>query len=530
MMDDITKRTVMLAAIVDSSDDAIISKDLNSIITSWNRGAELIFGYTEQEVLGKHIQILIPEDRLHEEEMIISRLKQGRKIEHYETIRVTKTGRLVNVSLTVSPIMDSDGTTVGASKIARDITRQKQQEELIMQYSNRLEMIISVGKTISSELDIDSVLQKVTDATTQLCGAAFGAFFYNKTDERGNSYMLYTLSGAPREAFEKFPMPRSTDVFKTTFDGEGIFRSDDITKDPKYGKNSPYHGMPAGHLPVVSYLAVPVYSKKGLVIGGLFFGHPKAGVFKEEHEHLVDAIAIQASIALTNAQVYQEVSALNLKKDEFIGFASHEVKTPITTISGYLQLAKQRPELAPGFFEKMEKQIFRLQNIINDLLDISKIQAGRLDLNFEPSTVQSLIRESIDAVATPGRKIEAECPKEDVMINIDHQKMSQVVVNLLSNAIKYSPVDSPIFVRAIRLGDQINISVKDSGVGISAEHVANIFTQFYRITNSHNVQGIGLGLYIAKEIVEAHHGKISVESKEGEGSVFCVEFPMERRG
>ncbi|MBV9418875.1 MAG: PAS domain S-box protein [Alphaproteobacteria bacterium] len=157
-------------------------------------------------------------------------------------------------------------------------------------------------------MNIDRVVQVVTDAATELTGAAYGSFFYNVTDERGESYMLFALSGAPREAFEKFPMPRNTKVFAPTFAGEGVVRSDDITKDSRYGKSAPHYGQPKGHLPVKSYLAVPVMSRTGEVLGGLFFGHPQPGRFNAYHEDVVLGIAGQAAITMDNARLYREAN------------------------------------------------------------------------------------------------------------------------------------------------------------------------------------------------------------------------------
>ncbi|OZI63222.1 two-component system sensor histidine kinase/response regulator [Bordetella genomosp. 11] len=168
-----------------------------------------------------------------------------------------------------------------------------------------LEVLNRVGTTIAAELDLGRAVQAVTDAATELTGAAFGAFFYNVLDDAGARYTLYTLSGAPKEAFAGFPMPRSTAVFGPTFRGEGIVRSDDITQDPRYGKNAPRRGMPPGHLPVRSYLAVPVVSRTGEVLGGLFFGHSERGVFDEAAERLATGIASQAAIAIDNASLYQ---------------------------------------------------------------------------------------------------------------------------------------------------------------------------------------------------------------------------------
>ena len=177
------------------------------------------------------------------------------------------------------------------------------------------ETLNRIGAVLGSELDLDRLVQLLTDEATLLCGAQFGAFFYNVTDASGESYMLYTISGVPREAFSQFPMPRNTAVFAPTFSGEAVVRSDDITKDPRYGKNGPYCGMPKGHLPVCSYLAVPVISRRGSVIGGLFFGHPEAARFSERDERLIVAVAAQASIAIDNARLYAEATTARVQAE-----------------------------------------------------------------------------------------------------------------------------------------------------------------------------------------------------------------------
>lgn len=528
LLEDIDERNSVLAAIIDSSDDAIISKTLDGIITSWNKAAERMFGYTEDEAKGKSITILIPEERQAEEDMIIMSLRAGKKIDHYETWRRTKSGEQIPISLTVSPIRNSKGMVVGASKIARNISRQKKAEEMLRQYTSRLEIIISTGKMIGADLDLNSILQKVTDATTQLSGAAFGAFFYNKTDGSGESYTLFTISGAPREAFEKMGMPRNTQVFDMTFSGKGIVRSDDITKDPRYGRNTPLNGMPHGHLPVVSYMAVPVISKTGTVIGGLFFGHPKPGMFKEEHESLVAAIASQAGIALDNAKLYEDIRQMNAKKDEFIGFASHELKTPVTTISGYIQLAEQCPEKFNDYLPKVSKQVSRLSSIISDLLDISKIHAGNLYLNFSAVNLQTIIRESVETAKQLYKShiVECDIPKEDIVVHVDGQKVGQVLINLLTNAAKFSPKEKVITLKAYRMNDQVKIEVRDQGIGIGQEHIDKIFSRFYRVLQeAEQIQGLGLGLYISREIIERHRGRIWAESEPGKGSTFHILIP-----
>jgi len=169
----------------------------------------------------------------------------------------------------------------------------------------RLRMFSHIAQAITGEVELDELVQMVTDAATQWSGGKFGAFFYNVADESGETYSLYTLSGAPRPAFENFPMPRKTEVFAPTFDGTGILRVDDIRQDPRFGRNEPHFGMPPGHLPVVSYLAVPVISRTGAVLGGLFLAHDEPGIFDEEAERTVEAIAAHAAIAIDNTRLLE---------------------------------------------------------------------------------------------------------------------------------------------------------------------------------------------------------------------------------
>jgi PAS domain S-box-containing protein len=179
----------------------------------------------------------------------------------------------------------------------------------------RFDRFAEAARTAAAELDVHRLVQSITDAATELTNAQFGAFFYNLVDARGESYTLYTISGVPREMFEQFPMPRNTEIFAPTFSGTGIVRSADIRLDPRYGQNPPYHGMPVGHLPVASYLAVPVVSRSGEVLGGLFFGHAETGVFTENEEQVAVALAAQASIGIDNTRLYE---ALRKEREQLV--------------------------------------------------------------------------------------------------------------------------------------------------------------------------------------------------------------------
>jgi PAS domain S-box-containing protein len=202
------------------------------------------------------------------------------------------------------PIHDADGKPLGAVLTMRDDTVRVQTERALRDESQALETLNRVGATVASELELERIVQTVTDAGVALIGADMGAFFYNTTNEAGDSMMLYTLSGVERHAFDRYPMPRASLLFRPTLSGESVVRCDDVLRDPRYGKSPPYHGMPPGHPPVRSYLAVPVVSRSGRVSGGLFFGHPEPGRFSARHERLMAGIAAHAAIAIDNANLY----------------------------------------------------------------------------------------------------------------------------------------------------------------------------------------------------------------------------------
>ncbi|MET0291854.1 MAG: PAS domain S-box protein, partial [Steroidobacteraceae bacterium] len=290
-----------LAALVESATAAVIGKQLDGTITSWNAGAVRLFGYTAEEMIGTSIFRIVPPELHEEENDVLRRVRAGERLENYETQRVTRDGVRRHVQLAISPVRDRSGVIVGASKIAFSIDERRLAEERLREEAHALEILNRVGQAVAAELELDKLVQLVTDAATELTGAKFGAFFYNVADESRGTMWLYALSGAEREVFANFPMPRATEVFAPTFSGQGVIRSDDIREDPRYGRNAPFGGMPAGHLPVCSYLAVPVTSRSGVAIGGLFFGHPFPGVFTERAERIAAGIAAQAAIAIDNA-------------------------------------------------------------------------------------------------------------------------------------------------------------------------------------------------------------------------------------
>jgi PAS domain S-box-containing protein len=296
--------------IVDSAiETGIITTDVDGRVTSWNEGARRILGWQEEEILGQTLECLFPdgigEDALKTEMRDALRTGRGGGQEGW---RMHKDGSRLWAAGEMSPIRDASNELVGFTKILRDRSASRRAEEALLEERRALEILNRAGSALAVETDLHKLVQIVTDAGVELTGAEFGAFFYNVLDQAGESYMLYTLSGAPVEAFSKFPMPRNTQVFAPTFSGEGIIRSDDITKDPRYGHNAPRKGMPEGHLPVRSYLAVPVISRTGEVVGGLFFGHAETGVFTEQSERGLEGLAAEAAVAIDNARLFQALA------------------------------------------------------------------------------------------------------------------------------------------------------------------------------------------------------------------------------
>ncbi len=229
----------------------------------------------------------------------------GQPVSRDEALFVHPDGREQYLRWEIQPWWEKEGVVGGIIIFGEDITDRVNTERKLKRETELLDTIIKSSESLSANLKLENIVQEVTDAATRLSGAQFGAFFYNLIDEKGESYTLYTISGVPREHFSKFPMPRNTAVFDPTFKGLGTVRSGDITKDARYGKNAPYYGKPKGHLPVCSYLAVPVTSRKGEVFGGLFFGHAEADKFSEVHERLVEAVARQAGVAIENARLFE---------------------------------------------------------------------------------------------------------------------------------------------------------------------------------------------------------------------------------
>jgi PAS domain S-box-containing protein len=553
-----------LAALVASSEDAIVSKTLEGIVTSWNAAAERLFGYTAAEMIGQPIIRVIPPELHHEETEILSKLRSGERIERYETVRLHKDGRRFEVSLTLSPVRDPGGRIVGASKIAHDITDRRRAERALKEEAEALETLNRVGQAVAAQLDLDRIVQIVTDAATELTGAEFGAFFYNVTNDSDESYWLYSLSGASREAFGNFPMPRNTEVFSRTFRGEGVLRSDDIRKDPRYGRNAPFNGMPEGHLPVTSYLAVPVMEPSGKVIGGLFFGHSRPAMFTPRAERLAQGIAAQASIAMTHANLFRtlrereeqlkqiasereqilqsersarsEAERLSHMKDEFLATLSHELRTPLNAIQGWATLLRQREvsrEDRERGLETIERNVRAQAQIVNDLLDMSRIISGKIHLEVQPLHLHEVVSSAIESVrqSASAKEIRLHALLDSTigLVRGDPNRLQQVLWNLLTNAVKFTPRGGRIQVVLERVNSHVEVVVEDTGIGIRPDFLPYVFDRFRQADpgTTRRYGGLGLGLSIVRNLVELHGGSVRVKSAgENQGSTFIVALPV----
>lgn len=445
-----------------------------------------------------------------------------------------------------------------ADEARQQLERRLQSAREALEEEKRiLHLLTETGARLASQLELEAIVQMMTDVGTELSGAEFGAFFYNAKNEHGEMYTLYTLTGAPREAFEKFGHPRNTPVFAPTFSGAGVIRLHDVTADPRYGQMGPHHGMPPGHLSVRSYLAAPVVTRSGEVIGGLFFGHSSPGVFNERAERLVVGIAAQAAIGIDNARLYDqqkraagerarlleaeqkarlEVERVSLMKDEFLATLSHELRTPLNAILGWAQLLHGRSQEGSDVrrgLDTIARNARAQAQLIEDLLDMNRIVSGKIRLDVQrvdllaiiDSAIES-VRPSIDAKAI---RLHKTTDMHTGAVFGDANRLQQVVWNLLSNAVKFTPSGGAIDVQLLRSEAHVEVMVTDSGIGISPEFLPHLFERFRQAETSttRKFGGLGLGLAIVKQLVELHGGQIRASSAgEGRGASFAVTLPL----
>ena len=546
-----------LAAIVESSEDAVISYDLTGTVESWNNGAARLFGYTAPEAIGKPVSILRAPDAPDEVPQLLSKIKQGLSVEHYETRRRKKNGQVIDVALTVSPVRDSAGRIVGASKIARDISDRKRAEQehailLLREQDARrtAELLNKVAPRLWAELDLEKLVQEVTDVATTLVGAEFGSFFHKGADEKAEQHTLSSLSGAPRDACSGSPLPLNAGLFALTFSGEAMVRCDDLTTDSRYGENSSHHGTPAGHPPVRSYLAAPVKARSGEVLGGLFFGHSEAGKFNQNHEAILAGIVAQAAIAMDNARLFEraqfvqgelkrsneELRRANQDLEVFAYSASHDLQEPLRTISISTQIIGRNlgPRLQgedATILGNILAASDRMSTLIMDLLTYTratKYEEGPAPHVDSGRVLDKVLENMWGTLDETGAAVTAA----ELPVLTNHEaRLAQLFQNLISNAIKYRSKEAPrVHVDAEERDGWCVFSVVDNGIGIESQYAERIFGLFKRLHGRDQYPGSGIGLAICQRVVEQYGGRIWLERSElGSGSTFCFALPSGTR-
>jgi signal transduction histidine kinase len=317
-----------------------------------------------------------------------------------------------------------------------------------------------------------------------------------------------------------------------------VVRLDDVTQDERYLRNPPYGDTPPSHRQVRSYLAVPVLSRSGGSLGGLFFGHSRVGVFSSRAERLAVGIAAQASIAIDNARLYREAQDAIRARDDFLSIASHELRTPLAAIKTTAQAALRAGTRGMLDLERAERSLRTISNttdhvsrLASDLLDVERLRSGSLTLRQNPidfgqfmAHITSVFRDQWEGE----RELIVDSDIDGVIVQGDADRLEQVFVNLLENAAKYSPVTAAVRIESSVDSSGVQVEVVDQGIGVPAGAADALFQPFSRAPNAlaQQIKGLGLGLYIARQVVEAHGGRIWCTSAgDGQGSVFYVWLP-----
>jgi PAS domain S-box-containing protein len=530
-----------LAAIVETSNDAIISKTLDGIILSWNKGAERIFGYTAEEVIGKPILILIPPDRLDEEPEILKRLKRGELIDHFETVRVAKDGRAIDISLTISAVKNSKGEVIAASKIARDITETKRAANLLRERTLLAELTADVGMALTSESSLQDILQQCADAMVERLDVA-SARIWTLNEEvlvlelRASGGKYSGLDGKHgRTQPGRFKIERIARDRKAHL-------TNDVLKDPELSDQDwaerermvAFAGYPlliegklVGVIDVYSQqqLTPTIFQALGTVANGIALGIERKRV-DEARRKLLASEKVARS----------EAEAASRSKDEFLSTLSHELRTPLTAMLGWarmLNTGRLDEETKRQALEAIERNASAQQQLIEDILDMSRVISGKMRLKVRPVDLDKIVEAAVDAIlptaAAKDIRVQRILDSAACTVSADPIRLQQVVWNLLSNAVKFTPKGGRIQIRLERVDSHVEIVVMDTGQGISADVLPFVFDRFRQADSSSTRAhaGLGLGLSIVRHLVELHGGNVEAESEgNGKGATFTVKLPI----
>jgi len=510
---DITERrnaeraSALLSRIVESSEDAIISKNLDGIITSWNASAERLFEYPAEEIIGKPVTIIIPPERIHEEEMILKRLRRGERVEHFQTVRVSRTGQRLDISLTVSPVRDSTGQIVGASKIARDISAQKRAEEALRQQREWLAVTLaSIGDAVIAT-DNSGAIAFVNQVAETLTG-------WNQEEAHGTS--LETVFHVINEQSKQ---PVANPALRALKEGVIFGLANHSLLVARDGKEIPIDDSGA-----------PIRGADGELRGAVLVFRDITERRRSENEKM--------KLLASERAAREQAEVANRTKDEFVAMISHEIRSPLSAIQGWCHMLRQGNLSEADFtraLDTIERNTKTQVQLVEDLLDISRVTAGKLHLNVRPVELIKPIMAALDSIrpAVDAKSIDLEINIEPAasLVTGDPERLQQVFFNLLSNAVKFTPAQGRISVEAMHVDSQLSVVVRDSGTGISPDFLPYIFDRFAQADTSSARKhgGLGLGLAIVRHLVELHGGVVRAESEgEGRGASFIVTLPVKQ--
>ena len=480
------------ASIIESPNFAIVSKSLDGIIQTWNVGAQRLFGYTAEQAIGSHISLIIPVERMQDEELILGRICAGERVEQYETIHKTIAGDLIPVAITVSPIINELGTVVGISKIAVDISDRIRVELDLRQSEERYRALAEASATVVWRTDPKGELVFASDDWEKITGQTekekmgWGWLQAIHPDDHAKTIALWTESIKSQTLHENQFRVRTID----------------------------------GNYRWFSVRGVPVFNSDGLMrewVG--------ANTDFQDRKMAEDALRRLAA----------NLSDMDRRKDEFLATLAHELRNPLAPIrSGLqvLQLSDISDEEADETRVMMERQLGQLVRLVDDLMDVSRIVTGKIELQMKSvllsEVVNSAIETSRSLIDQMNHKLSVSLPSTPIRFDADFTRLSQVLLNLLNNAAKYSEPNGNIRVNAMQEGNDVIISVRDSGIGISSEHLPVIFDMFTQADQSLEKSrgGLGIGLSLVRRLVEMHGGTVEAKSAGlGSGSEFVVRIP-----
>ena len=473
-----------LASLAQCISDAIISTDMNFNIRSWNEAAEALYGWKKDEVIGKSVFDLIPVDYPGASREELMKLVFARGYWKGEVIHKRRDGTRLTIFAATSLVKDSTGNVIGLVSVNRDITAARRAEEMQQASEKRFRAMIENSADAIALVDMQGAVVYASPSTERMLG-----------------YAPEELLG--RLLFE-FIHPDDLTRVVTVF--AGIL------------------GEPGRSLTVEYRLRHKDGSWRWMEGSGTNLLHdPAVGAIVGNHRDITERHLVE-----------EEREQLERRKDDFISMASHELKTPVTSIKAFTQVLKRQFEKEQRqepvqYLARMDVQIDKLTKLISDLLDISKISAGQLEFTEERFDFDQFLREIVEDVqdtSTKHRISVSGSAKREIVA--DKDRLGQVFINLLTNAIKYSPNADKVIVEVSAGQDEVTVSVRDFGLGISREHQAHIFERFYRVNDSKDrtFPGLGIGLYISSEIVRRHGGRLWVESVEGQGATFYVALPF----